>query len=115
MGNNLNFNHIQLSGLACPSQKLTILTYPQSNMSDITNHAKLMIESSDDVVYPIAIGSKGKQQYTAIFNVIGIEGLVDALNVTFSELDFFIAAMCTCILMYTHIYSTFRHICCSTL
>ena len=81
----LNFLPMQLSGLACPGQKLMIHTYPQSNMSDIMDHAKLIIESSGDVVYPIAIGIKGKQLYAAIVNVIGIEGLVDTLNMTFSE------------------------------
>ena len=54
-------------------------------MSDIMDHANMIIESSGDVVYPIAIGMKEKQLYATIVNVIGIEGLVDTLNMTFSE------------------------------
>ena len=80
---------MQLSGLACPGQKLMIYTYPQSNMSDITDHANMIIESSGNVAYPIAIGIKEKQLYATIVYVIGIEGLVDTLNMTFSELVFF--------------------------
>ena len=74
-------------------------------MSDITDHAKLIIESSGDVVYPIAIGIKGKQLYAASVNVIGIEGLVDTLNMTFSEFRFFYNSC-----MQTQIYFTFRYI-----
>ena len=84
---------MQLSGLACPGQKLMIYTYPQPNMSDITNHANLIIESSGDVAYPIAIGIKEKQLYATIVNVIGIEGLVDSLNITFSEFVFYSSCM----------------------
>ena len=42
-----------------------------------------------DVVYSVATAIKRKQLHTSIVNVIGIENFVDALNVTFSELDFF--------------------------
>ena len=90
--------------MAFHSQKLMFHT--QSNMSDIINDAKLILKSSGDVVYHklfIAIASKGKQLYTAIVNVVGIVGPVDALNVTFSELDFF------------NSFLIIRHICSSIL
>ena len=50
-------------------------------------HADLMVEISGNVVCPmhIAIDINGKQMYAAIVNVNGIEGLVNALNVTFSD------------------------------
>ena len=75
-----------LSGLPCPGQMLIFQTYPQSNITDINNHAKLMIEETDDVVYPITAGIMGKQLYTASISVVGNEGVVDAFNLNFSEL-----------------------------
>ena len=85
---------MQLSGLPCPGQMLMFQTYPQSNKSDITNHAKLMIEKTGDVVYPITAGIMGKQLYTASISVVGNEGVVDALNLNFSELVGFDRELC---------------------
>ena len=77
---------MQLSGLPCPGQILMFQTYPQLNKSDVTNHAKLMIEKTGDVVYPITAGIIGKQLYTASISFVGNEGIVDALNINFSEI-----------------------------
>ena len=77
---------MQLSGLPCPGQMLMFQTYPQLNKSDVTNHAKLMIEKTGDVVYLITAGIIGKQLYIASISVVGNEGVVDALNINFSEI-----------------------------
>ena len=81
---------MQLSGLPCPGQMLMFQTYPQLNISDIINHAKLLIEKTGDVVYPITAGIMGKQLYTATISVVGNEGVVDAFNLNFSELFGFV-------------------------
>ena len=49
-------------------------------------HAEVMIEKTGDVVYPITAGITGKQLYTASVSVVGSDGVVDALNLNFSEL-----------------------------
>ena len=45
-----------------------------------------MIEKTGDVVYPITAVIMGKQLYTASVSVVGSDGVVDALNLNFSEL-----------------------------
>ena len=62
-------------------------------MTDITIHAYLMVEINSDVAHSMLCYGYNvlrKTMYTAIVNVIGIDGLVDALklNVTVSELGF---------------------------
>ena len=82
----LSFIFHQLSGFPCPDQRLTAQSYPQSNTSDITNHPELVIMSSGDIVYSITI--ERKQHYTATISLVGNEGIVQELNLTFSELVF---------------------------
>ena len=47
---------------------------------------RVMIEKTGDVVYPITAGIMGEQLYTASVSVVGSDGVVDALNLNFSEL-----------------------------
>ena len=72
--------------MPCPDQRLTAQTYPQSNTSDITNHPELVIMSSGDIVYSITTGIERKQHYTATISLVGNGGIVQELNLTFSEL-----------------------------
>ena len=81
----LLFIFLQLLGFPCPDQRLTAQSYPQSNTSDITNHPELVIMSSGDIVYSITTDIERKQHYTATISLIGIEGIIQELNLTFSE------------------------------
>ena len=72
--------------MPCPDQRLTAQSYPQSNTSDITNHPELVIMSSGDIVYSITTGIERKQHYTATISLVGNEGIVQELPLTFSEL-----------------------------
>ena len=71
--------------MPCPDQRLTAQSYPQSNTSDITNHPEIVITSSGDIVYSITTGIERKQHYTATISLIGNEGIVQELPLTFSE------------------------------
>ena len=60
-------------------------------MTDITIHAYLMVEINSDVAHSMlcyCYNVLRKTMYAAIVNVIGIDGLVNALDVTVSELGF---------------------------
>ena len=72
--------------MPCPDQRLTVQTYPQSNTSDITDHPELVIMSSGDIVYSITTGIERKQHYTATISLVGNEGIVQELDLAFSEL-----------------------------
>ena len=72
--------------MPCPDQRLTAQSYPQSNTSDITNHPELVIMSSGDIVYSITTGIERKQHYTATISLVGNEGIIQELPLTFSEL-----------------------------
>ena len=76
-------------GIPCPDQRLTVQTYPQSNTSDITNHPELVIMSSGDIVYSITTGIERKQHYTATISLVGNEGIVQVLELVFSEFVFY--------------------------
>ena len=59
-------------------------------MSDVTNHVEMIIQESahGDIVYPVTVGIEVKQLYTTTIIVLGKEGIVDVMNLNFSELGF---------------------------
>ena len=59
-------------------------------MSDVTNHAEMIIQESahGDIVYSVTVGIEVKQLYTTTISVLGKEGIVDVMNLNFSELGF---------------------------
>ena len=92
-----NFNHIYtciclIPNLAYLSRNSMFHTINSSIKHDITNLCDSL--HSQDVVYSVATAIKRKQLHTSIVDVIGIEDFVDALNVTFSELDFLVSIKC---------------------
>ena len=78
--------YMQVSGLPCPDQKLVFETHSQLNMSYITNQMEMAVQDSGQVVYPITTGIKRKNLYTVAISVVGHEGVVQVLNLNFSEL-----------------------------
>ena len=72
---------------ACPGQRLTFATYPQSNTSDITTHPDYDINtrlSIVDIHYSITDGVVKKRLYTAAISLVGSEGAVNVLKLNFS-------------------------------
>ena len=69
----------------CSDQRLTFATYPQSNTSDITTHPDYDIVTTGDILYSITDGIVKKLLYTATISLVGSEGAVDVLKLTFSE------------------------------
>ena len=75
--------------LPCYDQVLKVQTFPQSDASDITSHPDFSIVGSGNVVYPITAGIHRKNFYTATVSVVGHEGVIDVLQLNFSEFVLF--------------------------
>ena len=84
--------YMQVSGFPCPNQKLVYQTHPRSSMSNITNQMEMAIQESGNVVYPITTDIERKNLYTAAISVVGHEGVVQVLNLNFSEFAFAIVS-----------------------
>ena len=71
--------------LPCSGQRLTFATYPQSNTSDITTLPDYDIVTTGDILYSITDGIQKKQLYITTISLVDDEGVVDVLNLNFSE------------------------------
>ena len=69
----------------CSGQRLTFVTYPQSNTSDITTHPDYAIVTTGDILYSITDGIQGKQLYTTTISLVDDESTVHVFKVNFSE------------------------------
>ena len=72
---------------ACPGQKLTFVTYPHSNTSDITTHPDYDINNIlliVDTVYSITDGVVKKRLCTAAIILVASESAVNVLKLNFS-------------------------------
>ena len=76
-----------LDGLPCPGQMLKFQTYPQDDVSNITDHSEVLVSGRGDHVYPIIV-TEEKQLCTAAISLIANDAVVNVLNLNFSEFFF---------------------------
>lgn len=85
-----SFIKSQLDGLPCPDQRLQFQIHPQSNTSSvIIKYTEVMIHESGSIVYSVTTDINIKHLYTTAISVLGNDGVVQVLELNFSELALF--------------------------
>ena len=73
-----------MDGLPCHGQMLKFQTYPQDDVSNITDHSEVIVSGRGDHVFPIIV-TKSKVLCTAAISLIANEAVIKVLNLDFSE------------------------------